>query len=134
MCRRTSVSDHRGCAKRVGLQLQVTNAPEARLTLPQATAAYRDEWHLDHDFHRLKDRPVGLSPLFAWRDDQIRGLTRLLALALRLLTLLETQVAQGLAADAQRLSSLYEGQPQRTTARPSIDIFTFMPIILSKSA
>ena len=103
----------------LGWQLQVTNAPPVRLPLAQATAAYRAEWHLEHDFHRLKDRPVGLSPLFVWRDDQLCGLTRLLTLALRLLTLIATQVAQGLAADERSLPGLYEGQPQRATTHPT---------------
>jgi transposase len=35
--------------------------------------------------------------LFVWKAKQITGLTRLLTLALRLLTLLETQVQRGLA-------------------------------------
>jgi len=104
---------------RLGWQLQVTSAPAERLALTEATTAYRGEWHLEHDFHRVKDRPVGLSPLFVWRDDQIRGLTRLLTLALRLLTLIETQVAQGLTAAGASLTGLYEGQPQRTTAQPT---------------
>lgn len=103
----------------LGWQLQVTNALGARLPLAQARAAYRAEWHLEHDFHRVKARPIGLSPLFVWRDDQICGLTRLLTLALRLLTLIETQVAQGLAADNRSLSGLYEGQSQRATAQPT---------------
>lgn len=104
---------------KLGWQLQVTNAPVEHLPLAQATAAYRSEWHLEHDFHRVKDRPIGLSPLFVWRDDQLLGLTRLLTLALRLLTLIETQVAQGLAAEARHLTGLYEGQPQRATAHPT---------------
>ncbi|HOU15971.1 MAG TPA: transposase [Anaerolineae bacterium] len=103
----------------LGWQLQVTSAPPERLTLAEATTAYRGEWHLELDFHRVKERPVGLSPLFVWRDDQIRGLTRLLTLALRLLTRIETQVAQGLTAADESLPGLYEGQPQRTTTQPT---------------
>lgn len=102
-----------------GWHLQVTNAPEDRLALSQATRAYRGGWRLEHTFHQVKDRPVGLSPLFVWRDDQIQGLTRLLTVALRLLTLIQTQVAQGLAAEERSLTGLYEGQPQRATARPT---------------
>jgi transposase len=102
-----------------GWQLQVTNAPAAALPLPQATATYHAGWHLEHDFHKLKERPIGLSPLFVWRDEQILGLTRLLLLALRLLTLIETQVARGLLADDQSLIGLYEGQPHRATQRPT---------------
>ena len=102
-----------------GWHLQVTNAPQAALGLQRATTTYQAGWHLEHDFHKLKDHPLGLSPLFVWREDQILGLTRLLLLALRLLTLIETQVARGLLADDQSLTGLYEGQPRRTTQRPT---------------
>ncbi len=63
--------------------------------------------------------PLGLSPLCVWRDDHLKGLTRLVTLALRLLTLLEMQVRRGLAQAQTSLAGLYEGALTRTTARPS---------------
>lgn len=103
----------------LGWVLQISNAPVERLTLAQATQAYCGGWRVEHTFHQFKDRPVGVSPLFVWRNEQICGLTRLLTLALRLLTLIETQVAHGLQAAQQSLAGLYEGQPTRTTDHPS---------------
>jgi len=104
---------------RLGWRVYVTNAPVAQLSLPQAVRHYRGGWVLERDFHLVKDLPLGLSPLFVWKDDQIKGLTRLLTLALRLLTLIETQVRQGLTTEQTTLAGLYEGQPHRTTARPT---------------
>lgn len=46
-------------------------------------------------------------------------MTRLLTLALRLLTLLEVPVRQGLAQEQEVLAGLYDGQPSRTTSRPT---------------
>jgi len=57
--------------------------------------------------------------LFVWKEDQIKGLTRLLTLALRLLTLLETPVRRGLEQTQASLQGLYEGAPTRTTERPT---------------
>jgi hypothetical protein len=71
------------------------------------------------DFHLVKDLPLGLSPLFVWKAEQITGLTRLLTLALRLLTLLETQVRRGLEQAHAPVAGLYEGSPTRTTERPT---------------
>jgi transposase len=105
--------------KDFGWQIQLTNAPATQLTTLQATRIYREGWHIEHSFHKVKDRPIGMSPLYVWRDDQILGLTRLLTLALRLLTLIETQVARGLAAEDCSLTGLYEGQPKRATTRPT---------------
>jgi transposase len=104
---------------RLGWRVQVTNAPTAYLSLTEAVVHYRGGWVLERDFHLVKDLPLGLSPLFVWREDQIKGLTRLLTLALRLLTLLEPQVRRGLAQTKDPLAGLYEGQPTRTTERPT---------------
>ena len=104
---------------RLGWRAQVTNVCPAQLALAQAVVRYRGGWVLERDFHLVKDLPLGLSPLFVWKDDQIKGLTRLLMLALRLLTLIETQVRQGLRQTHQRLAGLYAGQAQRETDSPT---------------
>jgi transposase len=104
---------------RFGWRIYVTNMPAARLTLGQAVCHYRGGWCLERGFHQVKDRPLGLSPLFVWRDDQILGLTHLLTVGWRLLTLIESQVRHGLAQAGATLSGLYEGQPQRVTDQPT---------------
>lgn len=104
---------------RLGWRAYATNTSAHRLPLAQAIVHYRGGWCAERDFHLVKDLPLGLSPLFVWKDDQIKGLVRLLTLALRLLTLIETQVRRGLAKDQIALGGLYEGQPNRTTTRPT---------------
>lgn len=105
--------------QRLGWRVQVTNATVENLSLAQAVLQYRGGWVLERDFHLVKDLPLGLSPLFVWKDEQIKGLTRLLTLALRLLTLIESQVRQGLAQNQESMSGLYEGQASRATDRPT---------------
>jgi transposase len=104
---------------RLGWWVQVTSAPADQLSLTKAVVHYRRGWVLERDFHLVKDLPLGLSPLCVWKEDQIKGLTRLLTLALRLLTLLETPVRCGLAQTQDSLRGLYEGAPTRTTERPT---------------
>lgn len=104
---------------RLGWRVLVTNMAVERLTLTQAVIHYRGGWCLERDFHLIKDRPLGISPLYVRKDDQISGLTRLLSLALRLLTLIETQVRHSLARAKESLVGLYEGQPSRATDSPT---------------
>ena len=104
---------------RLGWRVYATNAPRTVLSLQQAVVHYRGGWSLEHDFHLVKDLPLGLSPLFVWKDDQIKGITRLVTLALRLLTLIQTQVRQELSREEETLEGLYEGQPTRTTDHPT---------------
>jgi len=104
---------------RLGWRVQVTNLPQERMTLAQAVRHYRGGWCEERGFHLLKDRPLGIRPLYVQRDDQIVGLTRLLTLAWRLLTLIETQVRRGLTDEQTALTNLYDGQPNRSTPRPT---------------
>jgi transposase len=67
----------------------------------------------------VKDLPLGLGPLFVWKDNQIKGMVRLLTLTLRLLTLIEYQVRRRLTEEQATLTGLYEGQPSRSTDQPT---------------
>jgi transposase len=104
---------------RLGWRVQVTNASNKLLTLSQAVCHYRGGWCLERDFHLVKDLPLGLSPLFVCKDEQIKGLTRLLTIALRLLSLIEIQIRQGLTEEHEKVTGLYEGQPKRQTEHPT---------------
>lgn len=104
---------------RLGWRVQVTNAPAARLSFPAAVVQYRGGWCLERAFHLLKDQPLGIRPLYVRRDDQVRGLTHLLTLGLRLLTLIEVQVRQQVRDTGELWTGLYVGQPQRATTQPT---------------
>jgi transposase len=105
---------------RLGWRVQVTSRPVERLSLAEAVSHYRGGSCLEGGgFHRLKERPLGIRPLFVKRDDQIVGLTRLLTLGLRVLTILETQVRRRLADAQETLAGLNVGQPRQETAQPT---------------
>jgi transposase len=104
---------------RMGWQVRVTNLPVAKAGIAQCEEYYRRGWCLEHGFHLLKDKPLGIRPLYVRKDDQILGLTRLLTLGARLLTLLQTQVRRGLKEQGEEMGGLYEGLPKLTTARPT---------------
>ncbi len=104
---------------RQGWRVQVTNLPVSRWSLREAVLLYNGGWSVERDFHLLKDQPLGIQPLFVREEEQIVGLTRLLTIGLRVLTLSELQVRSGLADAEEALRGLYEGQPNRTTAYPT---------------
>jgi transposase len=104
---------------RMGWGVQVANVPEGRLGLSASVAAYRGGWSLERDFHLVKDRPLGIRPLYVRRDDQIVGLAHLVTMALRVLTLFEILVRRGQEEHGEKLPELYPGQASRTTDRPT---------------
>jgi len=106
----------------LGWRLYVTNASQERLPLANAIRLYRGAPPtIERLFSRLKGHPLGLRPVFVRRDDRIKGLIRLLSIALRTLTLLEFIVHCTLAAQKETLVGLYPGSPTMTTSRPTAE-------------
>jgi transposase len=105
----------------LGWRVYVTNQPSAQLSLEQAILAYREEYLVERSLGRLKGHPLSLTPLYLQRDDHATGLVRLLAIALRALTLLEFVVRRHLQQQQEHLAGLYAGNPARATAQPTAE-------------
>ncbi len=101
--------------------MYATDTPAERLSLGQAVLAYRGQYIIDRGMGRLKGRPLSLVPMYLQRDDRVTGLIRLLAIGLRVLTLLEFVVRRNLAAEGVKLAGLYAGNPKRATAQPTTE-------------
>ena len=99
----------------MGWRLYVTNAPAPRLTLEKAVFAYRDSPLIERNFARLKGKSLGIRPLYVQLEDHVKGMVRLLSLALRVLTLMEYVVRQRLIRIGKSLNGLYAGNPKRRT-------------------
>ncbi len=105
--------------QRMGFRLYATNQPEKQLPLDSAVLLYRAAPRIERNFHLFKAAPIGISPMYVKNDDQIKGLTRLLSLCVRLLTLIEIVSRRRLKAEGQTLAGLYEGNPTRETNQPT---------------
>jgi transposase len=119
---------------RLGWRAYASNAPKARLSLEQAVGEYRHEYHIEQGFGRLKGAPLSIAPLFVKRDDQVSGLTHLLSVALRVLTLMEFVVRRSLKQQGATLAGLYKDNPRRATATPTAErlLQAFVPITLTQ--
>jgi transposase len=107
--------------KTLGWRVYVSNAPAEQLSLAQAVLTYRDEWIIERGFHRLKGVPLSLDPLFVKRDDQVTGLTNLLSIAVRLLTLIEFAVRRKLKQNQEKLTGLIENNPKKGIDNPTTE-------------
>jgi transposase len=104
--------------KRMGWRVQLSNAPST-IGLNACFNHYRSNWRGERNYNRLKSDPIGIDPLFVQNDDQIRGLTHLLSIAVRVETIIEWQVAQGLKKEGKQMKGLYAGQPKQATSTPT---------------
>ena len=101
-----------------GWRIYVTNVRIEQLSLPQAVLYYRDQWQVEHGFHRFKRGQLPALPIYLANEDRIIGLMFLLTIALRCFTLIEFQVRRELQTHQDEIAGLYAGNPKRKTQRP----------------
>ena len=105
---------------RFGWKAFVTNAGPKRLSLQAAVLCYRNEYRVERIFHRLKSR-VHIAPLFVKLNAQIEGLTYLLTLGVRVLTVMEFVLRRSLQNDQARRPSLHPENKQKRTDTPTAE-------------
>ena len=106
--------------QRFGWTAFVTNATPKRLSLQDAVLCYRHEYRVERIFNRLKSR-VHIAPLFVKRNEQIEGLTSLLTLGVRVLTVTEFVLRRSLETEQTRLPGLHLENKQKMTDKPTAE-------------
>src|SRR3989449_10558417 len=110
----------RALTQRFGWKAFVTNAPPERLSLSDAIVCYRHEYRIERIFNRLKSR-VHIAPLFVKLNDHIEGLTYLLTLGVRVLTVMELVLRRSLQKDQTKLPGLHPENKTKMTDKPTAE-------------
>jgi transposase len=107
-------------SQRFGWKAFVTNAGPKRLSLREAVLGYRNEYRVERIFHRLKSR-LHIAPLFVKLNEQIEGLTYLLTLGVRVLTVTEFVLRRSLETEQASLPGLHPENKQKMTDKPTAE-------------
>ena len=126
-----------GLYDRLGWRIYVTNAPKERLSFQQSYNHYRgSQYIIENSFHVIKDKPIGIRPIFVWKDEQVKGLMRLLTLCLKVSTIISSKLRFSLQRSKVSLQEVYAGQPKKKTTSPMtktiLNLFYRQNIILSR--
>src|SRR5262249_42066081 len=105
---------------RCGWKAFVTNGGKKRLSLQAAVLCYRHEYRVERIFNRLKSH-VHIAPLFVKLNDQIEGLTYLLTLGVRVLTVTEFVLRRSLETEQATLPGLHPENKHKRTDKPTAE-------------
>ncbi len=123
--------------QRFGWKAFVTNAARKRLSLKDAVLCYRNEYRVERIFNRLKSR-LHIAPVFVRLNDQIAGLTYLLTLGVRVLTVTEFVLRRSLEKDQAGLPDLHPENKKKVTDKPTAErilkAFSGISLTIIKSA
>jgi transposase len=106
--------------QRFGWKAFVTNAGQKRLSLHEAVLCYRNAYRVERICNRLKSG-VHIAPLFVKLNEQIEGLTYLLTLGVRVLTVTEFVLRRSLEHAQVRLPGLHPENKQKMTDKPTAE-------------
>ena len=81
---------------------------------------YRNEYRVERVFNRLKSR-LHIAPLFVKLNDQIEGLTYLLTLGVRVLTVTEFVLRRSLEQEQATLPGLHPENKRKRTDTPTAE-------------
>jgi len=118
--------------QRFGWKAFATNVSGERLPLKDAVLSYRNEYRVERIFNRLKSR-LNIAPMFVRLDDQIEGMTYLLMLGVRVLTLTEFVIRRSLQADETGLPDLHLENKKKKQKKPTAEriLSAFLGITLT---
>jgi len=115
-----NVTAYANTVRNLGWRVFVCN--DLDLSLTEAVLAYREEYIIERGFNRFRGKTLGITPLFLSSTTRIKGLIRLLSIALRVLCLLEFTARKALQEQDAKLDNIYAGNPKRATAKPTTEM------------
>jgi len=106
---------------RLGWHAYVTNTTAGQYTAPALVDAYHHQVIQERGFARLKTRNLHIRPVYLSDERRIAGLTWLLCLAVRVLTLTEYPLRTALRQRGETLAGLNPASRAQTTTRPTTE-------------
>ena len=120
----------------LGWRAYVTNRSEDLLPIEAVVLAYRDQYVVEHAFHRLKGKCLSLTPIHLQKDERIDGLVKLLTIPLRILVVIDKTLQDSIIKRGENLNGLFRYNKKKELAKPKAEriIEYFDGIYVSKVA
>ena len=106
--------------KKYGWKAYVTDVSRERLGFIDIVKSYRKQYRVERIFNRLKSR-LNIAPFYVKREDQVKGITHLLMIGVRVITLVEFVVRRSLARSDEKLVGLHLGNPRKAMSNPTCE-------------
>jgi transposase len=106
--------------KKYGWKAYVTDVPKERLGFIDVVQSYRKQYRVERIFNRLKSR-LNIAPLYVKKKHQIKGITHLLTVGVRVYTLIEFVVRRSLQRSNEKLVGLHLENPKKATDIPTCE-------------
>jgi len=104
-----------------GWRVYATNKTVEDFSFEKVVLSYRDQFIIEHEFHRLKGVCLSLTPIYIQKGNRIDGLVKLLTLALRVLGMIEIPIHDSIKKRGTALDGLFEYNPKKSLVKPKAE-------------
>jgi transposase len=105
----------------MGWRAYGTNAPIDKLPPTQVLKCYRDQFRIEHQFHRLLTKTTDLLPIYLKDEERIKALIRILILALQFVCIIQHIARQTLSESNEVLTDIVPGNKGRKVENPTAE-------------
>ena len=105
--------------EKLGWRVYATNVPLQMVDAKELIRCYRNEYRIEHLFNYVINRDTGLLPLYLKKEKRVKGLIRLLFVAMRLSIAVQSTIRNRLDVEQTTISGIYPGNKGRKTNRPT---------------
>jgi len=102
-----------------GWQVYATTVSGEKLDFEKVVWKYRHQNRVESRFNDLRNKVVPLVPIFLTKDNRIEALINVLMICLKVCCIMEFKVAKKLNDQKEELANIYEGNPKRSTPKPT---------------
>ncbi len=102
-----------------GWQVYATTVSEKQLDFEKVVWKYRYQNRVESRFNDLRNKVVPLVPIFLTKDNRAEALINVLMICLKVCCIMEFKVAKKLKDQNEELANIYEGNPKRSTPKPT---------------
>jgi len=107
----------------LGWRVYATNAKKKRLNTAQVVECYRAEYKIEHVFNKLLNKVTALIPIYLQKENRVKGLIRLLLLALKFDSIIQDQARKNL--NGKEIKGVYPSNPNRVTKKPTTRLLLY---------
>jgi transposase len=104
-----------------GWRAYSTNAPVDKLPTTQVLKCYREQFRIEHQFHRLLTKTTDLLPIYLKDEERIKALIRVLILALQFVSIIQHNARMTLGEQKAALTDIVPGNKGRKVEKPTTE-------------
>ena len=106
----------------MGWRLYITNVPAQTMEAGEILLCYRNEYLIEHQFHKILTKTTGLLPINLKNDNRCAALVNLVILALQFISLIQHRARINLKQTPQPLTDVVPGNKNKKVDQPTAEL------------